>query len=156
VVTQWGADKRSKVDVVGLKNNVPAVLIEIELKKDNPVENVVKIWHWRTKKRNEGSILFVQAFSAHYLNPSDKNSTPSKAKQYRRAVFIGRQMAKDRLLRIRYKDLPIYGTTRNRKRKQFKPRMRRGIRVGEGGGAMLRAADELAKDIEILLRRRRR
>ena len=108
MVTQWGADKRSKVDVVGLKNNVPAVLIEIELKKDNPVENVVKIWHWRTKKRNEGSILFVQAFSAHYLNPSDKNSTPSKAKQYGRAVFIGRQMAKDRLLRIRYKDLARY------------------------------------------------
>jgi hypothetical protein len=43
-LTNWPADGQSRVDVAGLKRNVPKVLVEVELKKDNPVENVVKIW----------------------------------------------------------------------------------------------------------------
>jgi hypothetical protein len=36
-VPGWSVDKRSKLDVFGLKANIPAFLIEVELKKDNPV-----------------------------------------------------------------------------------------------------------------------
>jgi len=78
-VPAWHADKRSIVDVAGfegedlkgddLKGKIPCVLVEVELKKDNPVENVVKIWHWADcDKRNKKvrRILFLHAFSAHY------------------------------------------------------------------------------------------
>jgi Holliday junction resolvase len=44
-------DERSTVDVVGLQNGELALFIEVELKKDNPVENVVKIWRWASKHR---------------------------------------------------------------------------------------------------------
>lgn len=132
------------------------MLVEVELKKDNPVENVVKIWRWAHETKIREPILFVQAFSAHYLNDSGSSSLPKKVKQYERAVFIGSQMAQDRALRIRYRHLPIYTTTRTGRPKQFKPRMRRGVIVKAGGGAMLRAAENLGRTIGRLLRSRTR
>ena len=67
-MTAWHADRRSTVDVAGLKGKDPSVLVEVELKKDNPVENVVKIWLWAKDKKKTKRILFFQAFSAHYVN----------------------------------------------------------------------------------------
>jgi hypothetical protein len=52
-------------------------------------------------------------------------------------------MARDRALQISYKALPLYTTTRGGQLKQFKPLMRRGVTVKAGGGAMLRAAENL-------------
>jgi len=60
-------------------------------------------------------------------------------------------MAQDRDLRIRYRQVPIYTTTRKEEPKQFKPRMRRGVIVKAGGGAMLRAAETLGGAIAKLL-----
>jgi hypothetical protein len=68
-VTGWSAEgQRWKVDVAGLsKNGIrQRILIEVELKKDNPVENVVKIWRWAKEEKKTERILFLQAFSAHY------------------------------------------------------------------------------------------
>jgi hypothetical protein len=151
-VTGWSADRRSKVDVVGLANGVPRILIEIELKKDNPVENVVKIWRWATANRIKTRILFLHAFSAHYLSDAGSTSRTAKAKQYERAVFIGKRMEKDQTLNVRYCDLPIRTTTRKGRLRQFKPLMRRGVTVKAGGGAMLRAAENLAERITKMLR----
>ncbi len=150
-VTGWCADERSKVDIAGLKNGIVRVLVEIELKKDNPVENVVKVWRWAARRRNNNKVLFVHAFSAHYLD-TGSTSPPTKIKQHERAVFIGQQMKKNRTLRVNYKTLPIRTTTRNGELKYFKPLMRRGVIVKAGGGAMLRAADNLAHGIANLLR----
>jgi hypothetical protein len=76
------------VDVAGLKGKSPRVLVEVELKKDNPVENVVKIWRWANGEKNRKHILFIHAFSALYHRPAAK-SHPPKTKQYERAVFVG-------------------------------------------------------------------
>ena len=77
------------VDVAGspLKAQFPRVYVEVELKKDNPVENVVKVWRFAANKKNRDRILFVQAFSNHHQK--------TKSKQYNRAVFVGEQMQKD-------------------------------------------------------------
>src|SRR5215510_171248 len=56
-VPGWHLDPRSKVDVTGLQRGVPRVLIEIELKKDNPVENVVKVWRWAKAEKIKSNIL---------------------------------------------------------------------------------------------------
>jgi hypothetical protein len=169
-VQPWRADKRSIVDVAGfkgealdgdeLKGKIPCVLVEVELKKDNPVENVVKIWHWAARRhKNAKRILFLHAFSAHYHvegstsdNLNARMKEPPKTKQYERAVFIGKQMKKDRTRRIDYLELPIFTTTRAGTRKQYKPLMRRGSVIKDGGGAMYRAAESLAEDIAKLLR----
>ncbi|HYL87017.1 MAG TPA: hypothetical protein VE263_22530 [Candidatus Angelobacter sp.] len=168
-VQPWRADKRSIVDVAGfegegldgdeLEGKTPCVLVEVELKKDNPVENVVKIWHWAAdRNRKAKRILFLHAFSAHYqaegstLDSSNARiRVPLKTKQHERAVFIGKQMKKDRARHIDYQELPIFTTTRAGKRIQYKPLMRRGSVIKEGGGAMYRAAEILAKDIAKLL-----
>ena len=167
-VPAWRADKRSIVDVAGfegegfdrdeLKGKIPSVLVEVELKKDNPVENVVKIWRWADRNKNKKAkrITFLHAFSAHYHVEGSSSTNarlkdPPKTKQYERAVFIGKQMKKDRTLHIDYKKLLIHTTTRAGKCIPYKPLMRRGSVVKEGGGAMYRAAELLAKDIATLL-----
>jgi len=146
--TGWSEKGQSwKVDVAGSPNKKsgrPLVLIEVELKKDNPVENVVKIWRWAKEKKKKQRILFIQAFSFHYYK--------TKKKQYNRSIFIGERMMEDRRsLHIDYEKLPICGTTKAGKRIQFTPLMHRGSMVKEGGGAMHRAAKTLAKDIAKLL-----
>ena len=70
---RWQADKHSIVDVAGFKGRKltedqiegrsPSVVVEVELKKDNPVENVVKIWNWgEDRNKNSKRISFVHAF----------------------------------------------------------------------------------------------
>ena len=61
-VTGWSEKGQSwKVDVGGSpkKSSRPHILIEVELKKDNPVENVVKIWRWAREKKKNQRILFI-------------------------------------------------------------------------------------------------
>jgi hypothetical protein len=148
---EWRADAPSRVDVAGLKANVPQVLVKVELKKDNPVENVVKIWRWATKERKTNRILFLHAFSAHYHSDAPSSRRPAKVKQYERAVFIGEQMTRDRNVPLKYKPLQIRSTTRGGQPIPFKPRMRRGSVTKEGGAAMHRAARHLALTIANLL-----
>jgi hypothetical protein len=141
-------DRRSRVDIAGFrkpraKHDPPRIIVEVELKKDNPVENVAKIWRWATKKKNRNRILFVQAFSAHYSD--------TKTKQHDRAVFIGEQMKNDRTVRIEYETRWISSTRRNGKPKRFKPRKQAGVKVRAGGTSMVRAAGRLAQSIKRLL-----
>jgi len=148
---EWRADSRSRVDLAGMKAKILHVLVEVELKKDNPVENVVKIWRWAVDEKKTKRILFLQAFSAHYHSDAPISGRPSKVKQYERAVFIGEQMTKDRNVSLKYKPLQIQSTTRGGQPIPFKPRMRRGSVTKEGGAAMHRAAKQLALTIAKLL-----
>jgi hypothetical protein len=143
-------DRHSIVDVAGLIDGIPSVLVEVELKKDNPVENVVKIWGWARSTKPISTARLFHAFSAHYFN--DANRKTPKLKQFERAVFVGDRMSKDREVSVRYDFLPIYSTTRAGKRVPFTPRMRRGFITKRGGSSMLRAAEDLASSIAKLLR----
>jgi hypothetical protein len=145
--TGWSAEgQRWKVDVAGLsKNGTPRrILIEVELKKDNPVENVVKIWRWAKEEKKTERILFLQAFSAHYTKTKKRTHKVTKRKQYDRSIFVGERMMEDRSsgLRIGYKSIPM----------EYAPRMGRdGIRIKEGAGCMRDAAHILAKKVARLV-----
>jgi len=152
----WSAERqRWKVDVAGHPTNGgPLVLIEVELKKDNPVENVVKIWRWAKEEKKSQRILFLQAFSSLYLKPKQNAHKAKKQKQYVRSCFIGERMMSDRSsgLHIDYAWLPIRTTTHAGRLIPFTPLMRRGTVVKEGGGAMHRAAEILARKIAKLVK----
>ncbi|HEU5452080.1 MAG TPA: hypothetical protein VFU76_08850, partial [Terriglobales bacterium] len=79
------------------------------------------------------------------FNPHVRHA--KKMKQFERATFIGKQMNKDKALQVKYRWVPIIGTTRDGRPKIFTPRLRPGVTVKEGGQAMLRAAEGLAKTI---------
>jgi hypothetical protein len=79
---------REAVDVCGKLGGV-AVYIEVELRRDEPVTNVVKIWR-AAATVPKGSIL-LRAFSSHY-GPNPKNGRPNTHRA--NAVFIGGQMQK--------------------------------------------------------------
>src|ERR1700756_3195618 len=144
--TGWSADgHRWKVGVAGLsKHGEPRVLIEVELKKDNPVENVVKIWRWARNEKKKPRILFLQAFSAHYVKSTKRPNAPKK-KQYYRSIFIGERMMADRSsgLHIDYKTIEM----------KYAPRLgRNGVRIKEGAGRMRFAAHKLASKVVKLVR----
>lgn len=64
----WPADgERWLVDVAGIhRSGGPWILIEVELKRDDPVGNVVKIWQWAQQQKIKNHIVMFQAFSKHY------------------------------------------------------------------------------------------
>jgi len=142
--TGWAPRRQPwKVDLAGdpRPDRKPLVLIETELKKDNPVENVVKVWRWAKNVKYSGRILFIHVFSAHYVKSRPYASAPTKVKQYERATFIGEQMKDDQSLKIDYIPLAI----------KFRPRMAKGKVTKEGGGAMHNAAQALGQKIAGLL-----
>jgi hypothetical protein len=135
----WGPDReRWKVDVAGVpKKSGALILIEVELKKDNPVENVVKVWRWASDAKYKRRILFLHVFSANFVKMRHFASPPKKVKQYNRAVFVGERMQRDRNHKITYTVMKM----------KLRPSMVRGKIIKEGGGAMHRAARGLAMEI---------
>ncbi len=72
------------VDATGYRGGkTPYALIEVELRRDAPVSNVVKVWNWIANRRFRKRVIVVQAFSARY----SKSNTRRK-----NAIFIGEQM----------------------------------------------------------------
>jgi hypothetical protein len=116
-------------------DGTPVVLVEAELRRKNPVSNVVKVWMWATKGKLNGRFLLVQAFSSHY-----KDSTADKA----RAKFVGKRMQTELGSRARYVAINF----------QYGPR--KGGKVGAGcrqGHAKLLAKRILRRPELIPLRR---
>ncbi len=75
------------VDVVGLKKDGrPAVLIEVELLREDPASNVAKIWKWAAGS-NQSKFVLVQAFSRAYRT--------RKQERKKLARFLGKRMAKE-------------------------------------------------------------
>lgn len=131
----WPAEgERWLVDVAGIHRKTgPWILIEVELKRDDPVGNVVKIWQWAKRKRIKNQILLFQAFSKHYWE---------KRKRLRlRAEFIGGEMNSDGGIPVRYKRLDM---------KKYKP----GKGKTQGAGRRRIHAQRLAQTILRLINKR--
>lgn len=59
------------------------ILVEIELRKDAPLTNVVKVWRWIANEQFNTRFIFIQAFSKYYKKGDTKKSN---------AEFVGGQM----------------------------------------------------------------
>ena len=82
------ANGRDFVDVAGRFESakLPTILVEVELHREDPVSNVVKIWKWASDNKT-GDVLFFHAFSNLYAR--------NKAERKHRAVFLGRMMKRE-------------------------------------------------------------
>jgi len=131
----WSAkDEQWKVDVAGeLKNGTRRVLIEAELKKDNPLGNVVKIWQWAEKSECKDRLVFIQAFSEHYLDRG------RKAMHKSRAIFVGDKMTNNKSISYHPYNL------------DYKPLIKTGHVSKKGGGRTKIAARRLANYVVSLL-----
>lgn len=113
---------RETVDVVGLQGRTPKILVEVELRREDPASNVIKIWKWIADGRLSKRIVLFHAFSKVYKGAKEV----SKA----RALFAGQKMKHD-YPRVRYmaKDFGYNPEARGR----------------VGGGARRKRAQELAQ-----------
>jgi hypothetical protein len=138
--------QRWKVDLAGVereKDIRPRVLIEAELKKDDPAANVIKIWRWARAQKNTRRILLVQGFSKLYWQ--------KKVRFRERAEFVGERMAEARL-HIDYRPRKIRYRNKSGRLIHFKPKTGRGFHAREGAGRLARAAEGLAKEVARLIR----
>jgi hypothetical protein len=87
---------REAVDVIGWKNGNRRVLVEVELRRSDPVTNVVKVWAQITRNPPSKTLVMFQAFSAFY---------PKKGTQRANAEFIAKEMQK--VCRIKYVPLSM-------------------------------------------------
>lgn len=88
------------VDVAGIRDDgSPAVLIEAELLRDDPANNVVKVWKWAEKNERRQRFLFLQAFSKAYLR--------RKRRQRANAQFIAKRMLKEISKVVTYKQVRL-------------------------------------------------
>jgi hypothetical protein len=73
---------RDFVDIVGVLagDDDPTILIEVELHREDPVSNAVKIMKWCADHRRK-KVVFFQAFSKLYKQ--------EKLERKKRAVFLG-------------------------------------------------------------------
>jgi hypothetical protein len=131
----WPADgERWLVDVAGIhRKGGPWILIEVELKRDDPVGNVVKIWRWTKQQKIKTRLVMFQAFSKHYWE--------QRTRVRLRAEFIGGEMAKDKAIRVRYVPVAM---------KKYKP----GKGKTQGAGRRTIHAKRLARKILRLIERR--
>lgn len=53
----WGKPKRA---------GKPNIFVEVELRRDAPLRNVVRIWRWIIEHDFRAPFVFVQAFSRYY------------------------------------------------------------------------------------------
>lgn len=119
------------VDVAGLPKRTTGkcILVEIELRRKNPVSNVVKIWRWHEAHRFRSKPILFQAFSGFY----GAHDTHRK-----NAEFIGNKM--ENLCGISYYALDF----------KYKPREYGKV----GAGARRKHAIRLAKRISRMLKSR--
>ncbi len=71
------------------------VYIEVELRRDEPLTNIVKLWRAIEEKKHSKRVILVHAFSGHF---------PSKNTHRKNALFIGKHM--QRSCNVKY--LPLY------------------------------------------------
>lgn len=73
------------VDIMGRspRRGRKLVLVEVELRKDAPLTNVVKVWRWVAEDKFKTQFILVQAFSKYYKIGDTKRSN---------AEFVGNRM----------------------------------------------------------------
>jgi len=118
-VDQWKKNWRptgirnESVDVVGLrKDSSPLILIEAELRRDDPLCNVLKIWQWAKDGLIKKPFVLFQAFSKAYRGPKQGAEA--------RARFLADRMLDDLGARAKYIPVP------------FKYDPRKGGKIGAG------------------------
>ena len=125
---------REAIDVVGKKNGKTRVLIEIELRRGAPFQNVLKVWRQICDGKLPKKLVFFQAFSRFYGEDSTRLAM---------AGFLAQKMQKE-FPGITYIQLAI----------DYMPRKRIfGHRVIRGGGRRKIHAVKLAKEIAGNLRK---
>lgn len=114
------------------------MLIEAELKKDDPAANVIKIWSWARAQKTTTPILFVHGFSKLYAT--------QKIRLRERANFVGERMA-EAALNINYVPTDINYRNKNGRLVHYKPKTGPGFSAMAGAGRLRDAARGLAKEI---------
>jgi len=103
------------VDVAGIRQigrrEIPVILVEAELRRDDPPANVLKIWKWAREGKMDENFVLLQAFSKAY--------DEQKKEQKDRAKFLAGRMVKD-LKRSKYRSIRI----------EYRPKA--GAKVGAG------------------------
>jgi hypothetical protein len=80
----WPIRGGETIDVVGLSQDGPVVLIEAELLREDPSSNVIKIWKWAHETGLKRRVLFVQSFTKPYRG--------RKRERLNRARFVAARM----------------------------------------------------------------
>ena len=103
------------VDAAGIgrlgNKKVPIILVEAELRRDDPPANILKIWMWARKRKIKQNLILLQGFTKVYDSV--------KKEQKDRARFLGERMMND-LKKSTYRDIRL----------DYKPRA--GGKVGAG------------------------
>ena len=90
------------VDAAGIRKaagkEIPVILVEAELRRDDPPANILKIWKWAREGKMERGFILLQAFSKAYDN--------QKKEQKDRAKFLAERMEKD-LTKSKYRSIRI-------------------------------------------------
>ena len=116
------------VDVAALHcDGTPVLLLEVELKREDPVSNLVKIWKWFDEGRFGKRVTFVQAFSKHF--------TESKREHMERALFASRRMRREHAS-LKYEKVLL----------EYKPRPGRTVGAGRRRFHAHALADNIAKN----------
>jgi hypothetical protein len=95
----WHLPGGGSVDVAAVdEHGQPAVLIEAELRREDPASNVVKIWKWAHDSHFMGRCLFVHSFTKTYRGP--------KQRALARARFAAARMKRE-FPRIEYREVRL-------------------------------------------------
>ena len=74
--------KANQVDFMGTHSKYGEIRIELERRREDPLNNVVKAWRQATENINE-EFLLIHIFSGFYI---------SKKSKYENAIFVGEQI----------------------------------------------------------------
>lgn len=107
-IEEWKKDWKPEgvshggVDAAGIrkagKKDLPIILVEAELRRDDPPANILKVWMWARQHKIRKNLVLLQAFSRAYDN--------DKKEQKNRATFLGKRMMED-LRKFIYKEIRL-------------------------------------------------
>lgn len=92
------SELKSPVDLM-VKRQKRIYLIEYEIHRADPSNNVAKIAYWLYKEKPKEDVTVIQVLTPHYLNVSGKKNAKAVL-----AVFLGKQLIK-KLHRKRYSSI---------------------------------------------------
>ena len=82
LITEVKLGKANQVDFIGTHSKYHEIRVELERRREDPLNNVVKAWRQATENTNE-EFLLIHIFSGFYI---------SKKSKYDNAIFIGEQI----------------------------------------------------------------
>ncbi len=103
-----GGPTRERVDVGGEptetgRRRLPIVLVEVELRREDPASNILKVWHHLLEGGYPEGVVLVQGFSKVYLSPKQH----ARGVRYRAAKRLGKFVQESTKRRFRYVPIEI-------------------------------------------------